>query len=94
MPIAAENPPDYNKKIGGFALRKWGICGEWKNTFSFRFQGLEVDNFFVMLSYVAKIGRKTTSTSISVSASADDHSRPADRGRYGGGCEVYFKSST
>ena len=55
VPIAAENPGDYNKKIGGFALRKWGICGEWKNTFSFRFQGLEVDNFFVMLSYVAKI---------------------------------------
>ena len=28
VPIAAENPADYNKKIGGFALRKWGICGE------------------------------------------------------------------
>jgi hypothetical protein len=36
------------------------------------------------MSYVAKIGRKTTSTAISFSASADDHSRPADRGRYGG----------
>jgi hypothetical protein len=46
------------------------------------------------MSHVAKIGRKTTSTSISFSASAEDHSRPADRGRYGGGCEVYFKSST
>lgn len=46
------------------------------------------------MSHVAKIGRKTTSTSISFSASADDHSRPADRGRYGGGCEVYFKGST
>ena len=28
MPIAAENPGDYKKKIGGFAPRKWGICGE------------------------------------------------------------------
>ena len=28
VPIAAENPGDYKKKIGGFAPRKWGICGE------------------------------------------------------------------
>ena len=49
VPIAAENPGDYNKKIGGFALRKWRICGECKNTFSFRI-------FCVILSKEAKIG--------------------------------------
>ena len=27
VPIAAENPGDYKKKIGGFAPRKWGRRG-------------------------------------------------------------------